>query len=90
MYARFFSADYSCDDARGRWAHRTVGVGHAAPEHLRELEFMLTDPAIGICRFELENIRIHRRDGTVKILWESGMPLNGMSAPPGISGLRVR
>ncbi len=84
-----FSADYSYADACGKWAHRVVGIGHGCPETAHLLEFVLTGSEPGTYRFELDNIRVQRRDGSTRVLWESGSPVSGASAPPGISGFKV-
>jgi arylsulfatase A-like enzyme len=89
QFGTLFSADYSYEDARGKWAHRVVGIGHGGPETANTLEFVLTGVEPGKYSFELDNIRVQRRDGSARILWESGTTAPGASAPPGISGLKV-
>ena len=89
QFGHMFSADYSYDDARGKWVHRVVGIGHCCPEVSTVLGLLVTGATPGTYQFALDNIVVRRRDGSTVVLWKGGMPVAGSSAPKGISELKV-
>lgn len=89
QYGHLFSANYSYGDAKGKWVHRVVGMGHGCPEGANVLCFLITGNSSGTYHFYLDNIMVRRRDGSRVVIWQQGMPVSGALAPPEITGLRV-
>ena len=87
--ADMFSTTYSYEDARSQWAHRVVGMGHGCPEKASSLGFWVTGSTTGSYHFAVDNVVVRRRDGSTKVLWQSGMPVGGASVPQRVSGLKV-